>query len=276
MQLSEYRLGLGTWKMGDRKELHEQEREAILYAANSGTMLIDTAEMYGEGLSEQLIGDAIRDIPRDSVFVVSKVYPHNASKKKMRTSCLNTLKRLGIEYLDLYLLHWRGAVPLLETVAAFEELKQEGLIRAWGVSNFDVSDMEELWDVPGGDACTTNQVMYHIGSRGVEYDLLPWMQEKEVPLMAYCPLAHSAAYRKRITDNQVMQDIAEKHSASVFQIMLAFLARQNNVIAIPKASSIEHVKHNLASLQIQLTEEDLKQMNAEFPAPTEKTELDML
>lgn len=276
MQLNTFRLGLGTWKMGETPQCHKEELEAVRYAAEHGNMLLDTAEMYGEGRSERLIGEAIKGLPRESVFLVSKVYPHNASKAKMRAACQNSLQRMGVDFLDLYLLHWRGSVPLEETVEAFEGLKQEGLIRAWGVSNFDVSDMEELWRIPAGKNCAANQVMYHLGSRGIQYDLLPWMHQHGVPLLAYCPLAHSDAYRKSITEHPAVKEVAEAHGASVFQVMLAFIARQPNAIALPKSASVAHVKHNLESLQLKLTDEDWQKLDEAFPPPTKKTELDML
>lgn len=276
MKLSDFQLGMGTWKMGENQKPYQKEYEALSFALKNGITMLDTAEMYGNGNSELLIGDVLKSFPRESVFLVSKVYPHNASRSKMRTACENSLKRMGTTYLDLYLLHWPGDVPLEETVSAFEELKQEGLIRSWGVSNFDTADMKELWNVRGGSNCAANQVLYHVASRGVEYDLVPWMRENQVTLMAYCPLAHSDAYRRNITENPVLKQIAANHNASVYQIMLAFLFHQENTVALPKASSQKHIAENLESLKIKLTEEDLRKIDEAFPPPTTKTELDML
>ncbi|WP_283610705.1 aldo/keto reductase [Faecalispora anaeroviscerum] len=276
MELSDYKLGMGTWQMAENRSPGPEEHRALSFGIENGLTLIDTAEMYGSGSAEALVGEVIRPVRRDSLYLVSKVYPHNASRKKMKEACHASLRRLGTDTLDLYLLHWRGSVPLEETVSAFEELQREGCIQRWGVSNFDVADMEELWSVPGGDACGANQVLYHIASRGVEYDLLPWLCEHHVPLMAYSPLAHSACYRSAIAASAALREIAAEKKSSVYQVMLAFLVRQENVIAIPKASTAKHVAENLASLSIRLTPEDLRRIDKDFPPPTEKAELDML
>ncbi len=187
-------IGLGTWYLGENPATWNKELEALRTGIDTGMTLIDTAEMYGSGRSERLVGEAISGMNRESLFVVSKVLPQNAGKSRIFSSCRASLKRLGTSYLDLYLLHWRGGVPLSETVSCMEELKKEGLIRDWGVSNFDLEDMEELWQVKSGQKCLVNQVLYHMGSRGIEYSLLPWMESHHVSLMAYCPLAREEAY----------------------------------------------------------------------------------
>lgn len=276
MELNDYKLGMGTWQLAENRSPGAEERRALSFGIENGLTLIDTAEMYGSGSSENMVGEVIRTVRRDTLYLVSKVYPQNASLKKMKEACRASLRRLGTDYLDLYLLHWRGNIPLRETVAAFEELRREGSILRWGVSNFDTADMEELWGTPGGQACAANQVLYHMASRGVEYDLAPWLSSHGVPLMAYSPLAHGERYRSAIANSTQLREIAARHGVSVYQIMLAFLARQQNVVSIPKASSVKHVAENLASLNIRLTEQDLHQLDDAFPPPTEKTELDML
>lgn len=276
MELLDYKMGMGTWKLAENRSARSEEHKALSFGLENGLTLIDTAEMYGNGSSEELVGEVIHPFSRESIYLVSKVYPHNASKQKMKEACHASLRRLGTDTLDLYLLHWRGDIPLEETVAAFEDLKQEGCIRNWGVSNFDVADLEELWNIPGGNACAANQVLYHIASRGVEYDLLPWHREHRIPLMAYSPLAHGEHYRKSVAASTALQQIAKKHEASIYQIMLAFLAQQEYVISLPKAASLLHVKENRNSLNICLTAEDIKAINRDFAPPTQKTELDML
>lgn len=265
------RLGQGTWHIGENTGKHTQEVEALRHGIQLGVTLIDTAEMYGEGLSETLIGEAIQNIPRESLFLVSKVYPHNAGRKNIFKSCDASLKRLGVDTLDLYLLHWRGSVPLTETVECMEELVQQGKIRRWGVSNFDTEDMEELWSVPNGNHCSVNQVMYHLGSRGIEYDLLPWQQERKVPLMAYCPLAQGG----RLLKDKTVLEVAEKNHATASQILLRFLLHSPYVIAIPKAGSAQHALENAQAACESLSEEDYQVLSRAFPAPNYKTPLDM-
>jgi diketogulonate reductase-like aldo/keto reductase len=276
MKLSDFRLGLGTWMLGDNPKLYKTEKEVIKQAIKSGLKVIDTAEMYGAGRSESLIGDAIKSFKRKDIYLVSKVYPHNAGFKSMERSCLNSLKRLGTDYLDLYLLHWRGGIPLEETVAAFERLKSKGYIRGWGVSNFDADDMEELWSIKDGSKCIANQVLYHIGARGIEYDLIPWLQKHNVTLMAYSPLASNLSYRQEIIQNENIKSVAQKHNATVYQIMLAFAFRHPNTIAIPRTSSSEHLSENILSLNIQLDKQDMKLIDSAFPPPTQKTPLGII
>lgn len=270
------KLGQGTWYMGERKNLRQEEINALRQGIDMGMTLIDTAEMYGEGLSEELVGEAIRGYHREDLFLVSKVYPHNAGRKNIFASCRSSLERLGSTYLDLYLLHWRGGVPLKETVQCMEELKAEGLIRNWGVSNFDTDDMHELLSVPHGDQCVVNQVLYHLDSRGIEYDLLPFMKTKEIAVMAYCPMAHDLKSRRRVSENSAVREISLKHKITPEQLMLAFLMAQDSVCPIPKASTREHVEENAETLKISLTSDDLAVLESHFPRPNRKTPLDML
>ena len=237
--------------------------------------LIDTAEMYGSGKAEELIGRTIAGMKREELFLVSKVYPHNAGRKNIFKSCMASRQRMGVDYLDLYLLHWRGGIPLSETVACMEQLRKEGKIRRWGVSNFDTSDMEELWSVPGGKNCAVNQVLYHVASRGIEFDLLPWMREHKVPLMAYCPLAQGGDLRRGLYQNPVLNQIAKKHQATVSQVLLAFAVRDGSTIAIPRTGKKAHTLENAAADGLALTAEELQMIDREFPAPTKKVWLDM-
>jgi len=268
-------LGQGTWFLGERKASAEAEKEALTAGIQAGMTLIDTAEMYGNGKAEELIGRTIAGMKREDLFIVSKVYPHNAGRKNIFKSCMASMQRMGVDYIDLYLLHWRGGIPLSETVACMEQLKKEGKIRRWGVSNFDTADMEELWSVPNGRNCAVNQVLYHVASRGIEFDLLPWMREHKVPLMAYCPLAQGGDLRRGLYQNPVLNQIAGNHQATVSQVLLAFAVRDGNTIAIPRTGKKAHTLENAAADGLVLTEEELAMINREFPAPTRKVWLDM-
>lgn len=276
MKLTDCKLGLGTWMLGNNPQSYASEIEVIRQGIENGLKVIDTAEMYGEGRSELLIGEAIKPFKREDIYLVSKVYPHNASLKNMQKSCTNSLKRLGTDYLDLYLLHWRGGVPLEETVAAFEDLKSKGYIKDWGVSNFDTDDMQELWSIPNGSKCIANQVLYHIGDRGIEYDLIPWLEKNNVALMAYSPLASNPGFRQAIIQSPAILQVAQKHNASVYQIMLAFAVRHPNSIAIPRTSSLNHLQQNIQSQNIKLDDQDLKIINSAFPPPTRKVPLGII
>lgn len=269
-------LGQGTWFLGEKKFQEEQEKEALISGVQAGMTLIDTAEMYGNGKAEELIGKAIKGMDRSQLFLVSKVYPHNAGRKNIFKSCMASLERMGTDYLDLYLLHWRGGIPLSETVSCMEQLKKEGKIRRWGVSNFDTEDMEELWSVPGGKNCAVNQVLYHVASRGIEYDLLPWMREHHVPLMAYCPLAQGGDLRRGLYQSAVLKRIAENHGATIAQVLLAFVLRDGNTIAIPRSSKKEHTLDNAGADSLILTEEDLAAIDREFAPPARKVYLDIV
>lgn len=268
-------LGQGTWYMGENPRAKEQEIKALQLGIDLGMTLIDTAEMYGGGGAERVVGEAIQG-RRDEVFLVSKFYPSNASLSKVATACENSLKRLGTDHLDLYLLHWRGSVPFEETIEGLEKLKKEGKILRWGVSNLDTEDMDELYNAPNGQNCMTNQVLYHLGSRGIDFDLLPWQRERKMPIMAYCPIAQGGSLRRQLLNNPIIQDIANKHNVQPLQIVLAWCIRSNDVIAIPKASQAEHVIQNASVAAIELTAEDLSRLDQAFPAPTRKMHLDIV
>ncbi len=268
-------IGQGTWNMGDDASRRTEEIAALQAGIDAGMTLIDTAEMYGEGRSEELIGEAIRG-RRDEVFLVSKVYPHHAGGKKLVQSCEQSLKRLGTDHLDLYLLHWRGRIPLQETVEGMQRLIEAGKIRRWGVSNLDVDDMNELMRIEGAEQCVVNQVLYHLGSRGIEYDLLPWQQEHRMPVMAYSPLAQAGSLRRELIQHPIVQQIADEQDAEPFQIMLSWCIRSGSVMAIPKASTVEHARSNAESANIKLSEQQLRQLDEAFPAPQHKVPLDMI
>jgi len=263
-------LGIGTWNMGESKAEEAQEVASIRKAVELGMTVVDTAEMYADGQSEAVVGKAIAGL-RDDVFLVSKVYPFNASATGTIEACERSLKRLGVDHLDLYLLHWRGSHPLEETVAAFEKLKQAGKIRDWGVSNFDTDDMEELFDVESGRNCAVNQVLYNLSRRGVEYDLLPWCQGKGVPLMAYSPIEQG-----RILNNHELIRIAKAYQATPAQVALAFLLERDGVIAIPKSARSERVEENRGATDLDISDEDWAALDAAFPPPTKKMSLAML
>ena len=268
-------LGQGTWNMGDNPARREEEIQALRLGIELGMTVVDTAEMYGEGLSESLVGEAIKS-KREEVFLVSKVYPHNAGGDRLARSCEASLQRLGTDHLDLYLLHWRGRIPLAETVQGMEQLVTEGKIRRWGVSNLDTSDMQELMKVPGGDACAVNQVLYHIASRGIEFELQPWLQQQNIPLMAYSPLAQGGSMRKGMLENRVVQSVAKDYEVTPSQLILAWTIRKSGVLSIPKASSSSHVRENAAAASIYLREDTLAQLEEAFPAPVRKVPLDII
>ncbi|KAG5497729.1 hypothetical protein JKF63_03995 [Porcisia hertigi] len=269
-------LGQGTWRMGDNPERRASEVAALRAGIAAGMTLIDTAEMYGNGRSERLVAEAIKETPRDKLFIVSKVLPSNASRSRIFRSCYASLRNIGTDYLDLYLLHWRGDVPLSEAVSCMEELVQSGKIRRWGVSNFDVSDMKELWRVPSGKKCAVNQVLYHLGSRGIEYDLIPWHAQHNVPVMAYCPIAQAGELKPALYTSNAVQNVAARHSATVTQVLLAFVLHSGQVMAIPRSGSPAHTMENAAADDIELTDVDMAELNAAFPAPTHKTCLDVV
>jgi diketogulonate reductase-like aldo/keto reductase len=266
-------LGQGTWRMGENPARRQTEIGALRLGLDLGLTLIDTAEMYGEGAAEELIGEAIAD-RRAEVFLVSKVYPHNATCRGSVEACERSLQRLGTDYLDLYLLHWRGAVPLPETVETFQSLKQAGKIRDYGVSNFDLNDMEEAFGLPGGDEIATNQMLYNLVHRGIEQDLSPWCRHRGLPIMAYSPIGHSSTERRRMFDQPHVRSVASRHQATPAQVALAWLLRRD-IIAIPKASNPEHVRENRAALNLILTQEDLEELDQAFPAPRKKVPLEM-
>ncbi len=268
------KLGIGTWYLGEYN--YSTDLDALKTALDIGVTLIDTAEMYGSGKAEKLIGEAIEGVDREKLYLVSKVYPHNAGRNKIRTSLMKSMENMKVDYLDMYLLHWRGSVPLSETVACMEEFKKEGLIKNWGVSNFDTSDMKELFSVKDGDKCAVNQVLYHLGSRGVEFDLLPWLKEHNVPLMAYSPVAQGGDLKRSLLSNPILKSIAKKYKISVVELLLKFVLEQENMIAIPRSGSPEHIKQNWFIKDLKIDKADIEEMSREFPAPDRKTYLDMI
>jgi diketogulonate reductase-like aldo/keto reductase len=265
-------LGQGTWHMGENPRAHKDEVAALRLGIELGMTLIDTAEMYGEGGAEKVVADAIEG-QRDRVFVVTKVYPHNASRTELPKACERSLKRLRIDAIDLYLLHWRErSTQLAETVEAFEKLRAAGKIKRWGVSNFDVDDMEQLWSIESGANCAANQVLYNLENREIESGLLQWSQKNEIPIMAYSPVGHG----RGLLESATLKKIAKRHDATPSQIALAWVLRQSRVIAIPKASREKHVRENARSIEIELTNEDLADLDREFPSPKSRKSLPML
>lgn len=268
-------VGQGTWQLGEDPDRLDTEIESLRLGISLGMTLIDTAEMYGRGKSELLVGYAIQGLDREKLFLVSKVLPSNAGYKNIFKSCEESLERMKTDYLDLYLLHWRGEVPLEETVACMEELVDSGKIRRWGVSNFDRADMEELWNLKNSHDCAVNQVLYHAASRGIEFDLMPWMNERAMPVMAYCPLAIGGGLKKGLYQNPVLTGIARARGITTAQLILAFILRNNNVIAIPRTGKPEHVRQNAAAADIELTAEEIAAIDAEYPAPDHAVALDV-
>jgi diketogulonate reductase-like aldo/keto reductase len=270
-------LGQGTWRMGENTRAHKDEVAALRLGIELGMTLIDTAEMYGEGGAEKVVADAIED-QRDRVFVVSKVYPHNASRTELPKACERSLKRLRIDAIDLYLLHWRErSTRLEETVEAFENLRGAGKIKRWGVSNFDVDDMENLWSIENGTNCVADQVLYNLENREIESGLLPFLHQHSAKnyqpvVMAYSPVGHG----RGLLENATLRKIAKHHGGTTSQIALAWVLRQPGAIAIPKASSEKHVRDNARSIDIKLTKENLADLDREFPPPKSKKSLPML
>lgn len=260
-------LGQGTWTMGERRTRATREVAALTLGVDLGMTLIDTAEMYGDGGAEKVVARAI-GARRDEVFVVSKVYPHNAGRKSAISACERSLARLGIERLDLYLLHWRGRVPLAETIDAFERLRADGKIARWGVSNFAADDMRELFALPAGRHCAANQVLYHLGARGIEWELLSWMREHALPLIAYSPLGKGALVRDR-----KLAKIAKGIGAAPAAVALAWLLRHPGMIAIPESADLDHVRANRAAARLALGAQELAQLEAAFPPPAGPTPL---
>lgn len=268
-------LGIGTWHMGDQPAKQAAEIKAIQYGINHGLKVIDTAEMYGAGRSEILVGKAIAPYARQSLFLISKFYPQNATKSRMRQSLTASLKRLGTDYLDLYLLHWRGRVPLAETVAGLVALQQAGKIRHWGVSNFDQPDLLELQQITNGDQVAANEDLYNLGARGVEYDVLPWQQRQQLPFIAYSPVAQGDQ-RGQLVGNSVVKQIAQEQNATPYQILLAWTLRHPGVLAIPQTSQWQHMQANIAAANLRLTDKQLAAIDREFPAPTTKRPLEII
>jgi diketogulonate reductase-like aldo/keto reductase len=263
-------LGQGTWAMGEDTGKRQDEIAALRSGLDSGMTLIDTAEMYGDGAAEDVLGEAIRG-RRDEAFLVSKVLPHNASRAGTIAACEQSLRRLGTDRIDLYLLHWRGNVPLAQTLEAFEHLLRAGKIRHWGVSNFDVDDMQELDGVGADPAVATDQVLYNLTRRGIEYDLLPWCRQRAIPVMAYSPLEQN-----RLLGKPELRRIADQYGATPAQVALAWVLRGDGVIAIPKAATPSHVEQNRRALDIVLSIEDLAALDRVFPPPARKRPLEMI
>jgi diketogulonate reductase-like aldo/keto reductase len=263
-------LGQGTWHMGEDVRRRADELAALRVGIDLGMALIDTAEMYGDGATEELVGEAIAG-RRDQVFLVSKVVPTNASRSGTVAACERSLRRLGTETLDLYLLHWPGPWPLEETLEGFAALQRAGKIRHWGVSNFDLAEISDLYEMPGGDAVATDQVLYNLQWRGIEYDLLPWCLERGIPTMAYSPIEQG-----RLLDHPVLRHIAQRHDATPAQIALAWVVRRDRTCAIPKAGTVAHVRENRAALDILLTSRDLAALDRVFPTPAKPEPLAML
>jgi diketogulonate reductase-like aldo/keto reductase len=269
-------LGLGTWHMGEAARSHAAEVAAVRLAIEIGYRLFDTAEMYGEGGAETVLGRALNDalrageVTREQLFIVSKVYPHNASRAGTVAACERSCRRLGLDHIDLYLLHWPGSHPLAHTVAAFEALRGQGRIRHWGVSNFDTDDMAELWAVTDGRNCAANQVYYSLAKRGIEFDLLPWQAERQVATMAYCPIDQGTLAR-----STALQPIAKRLDATPAQVALAWLVSRGDVIAIPKALQAQHLRDNFAAASLQLDAQALAELDTLFAPPRRKVALAM-
>jgi diketogulonate reductase-like aldo/keto reductase len=262
-------IGQGTWRMGEKTSHKQAEIAALRLGIDLGMTLIDTAEMYGEGGAEKVVAEAIFG-RRDEVFLVSKFYPYNASYQGVIKACGRSLSRLKTDYLDLYLLHWRGSIPLSETLEALQYLKQVGKILDYGVSNFDTDDMEEALSLSGGDAIATNQILYNLMNRGIEWDLLPWCKQRNIPIMAYSPVEVSA-----FVNHPQLGAIALKHNATPTQIALSWLLKQDNVISIPKATNPNHIRENRTALDLDLTQEDFREIDRIFPPPNRKQTLAM-
>jgi diketogulonate reductase-like aldo/keto reductase len=260
--------GMGTWYMGEKAASRKAEVAALRHGLDLGLRLIDTAEMYGEGGAEEVVGEAIAG-RRDEAFVVSKVYPHNASRKGIAAACERSLRRLKTDRLDLYLLHWRGNVPFEETIAGFEALRAAGKIRHWGVSNLDIGDMEELWVL--SKAAQANQLLYNLSRRGIEWDLLPWLRERRIPVMAYSPIEQA-----RLLKNRALLEFSKRHGMTPAQAALAWLLANDDVIVIPKASNPAHLQENLGSIEKALTKEQLAELDRAFPPPRAPSPLEML
>ena len=271
-------IGQGTWYMGENLSPRADEVRALQQGVDLGLTLIDTAEMYADGEAEKVVGEALRG-RREQAFLVSKVYPWNAGRRSAIKACEDSLRRLGTDYLDMYLLHWPGSIPLEETLAAFEQLRNEGKIKRFGVSNFDIDELQQ-WHQLSGEDTAVNQVLYHLGSRGTEHSLLPWQRQQQITTMAYCPLAQGGRLRRELMSHPKLMDLAEELSISVPQLLLAWVIRplegKREVLAIPKAVQTQHVIDNATALAINLSEEVLAQLDNVFPAPNRKTPLDIV
>lgn len=263
-------LGQGTWGMGVGHKSTTYEADALRYGVEKGMTLIDTAEMYGDGGAERVVGEAMKG-QRDQIFLVDKVLPSNACKQRMQQACERSLKNLDSDYIDLYLLHWRGNFALEEVIECFETLKTQGKIKHWGVSNLDITDMEELANIAPQNTIMTDQVLYNLLRRGIEFDLLPWCEDHKMPIMAYSPIEQA-----RILKYPQLHQLAQKYEVTPAAIALAFVLRIENIIAIPKATTAQHIDENLKALEINLDDDDLQLLNRVFSPPMSKTRLEML
>lgn len=275
------KLGQGTWHMGENDLHKEREVKGLQHGISLGLNMIDTAEMYADGKAENIVGNAIRGMKREDLYLVSKVYPWNATKEHMYSSIERTLKLMETDYLDMYLWHWHEDEDMAEAVYCLEDLKAQGKIKRWGVSNFDVADMEELWSVPDGDKCCVNQVMYNLGARGIEFDLMQWQRERNVPFMAYCPVGQAGALvteagvsKAMLMNDERVLEVARSKGISVIQLLLAWVMRQPDMVAIPKAVGLDHIEENVAASNIVLTDEELALLDESFPAPTCKVPME--
>lgn len=275
------RLGQGTWQMGEDDAKRQREIDGLRFGIEQGLNMLDTAEMYAEGKAENILGNAIRGMERSRLYLVSKVYPQNANRHRIYSSLEKSLKLMETDYLDMYLLHWREDADLSEVVYCMEDLKDKGKIRRWGVSNFDVRDMEDLMKVPDGGNCCVNQVLYNLGSRGIEYDLIPWQRERNIPFMAYSPVGQAGALvtqdgvsKESLMTDKNVREVAARRGISIVQLLLAFVLRLPDMAAIPKAVGFDHIRENVSAASVELTEEDIEQLSSSFPTPKEKTDME--
>lgn len=260
-------IGIGTWAIGSDPSKRDQEIKAIRAGIDQGAQVIDTAEMYD---SEELVGEAIKSYDRKKLFLISKVLPSNASKRKLATSLEKSLQLLGTDYLDHYMLHWQGNYSFIETVMALEEQKKRGLIRSWGVSNLDTEELKQVLSLPSGKNCASNQVRYNLKDRGIEYDLLPYMREQSIPLIAYAPVAKGDTLGKKLSEQKVLIEISNQHNCDVYQLLLAWCIRDKRTIAIPKSSKVEHMVNNIKSAEITLSKQECALIDQYFVPPTKK------
>lgn len=272
--LNHGKLGMGTWYLGDRAATRQEEIAALRYGLEHGVSIIDTAEMYGNGRSENLVGEAIQPFARDSIYLISKVLPSNANRRNLERSLDASLRQLQTDYLDMYLYHWRGATPLAETVEMMENMVQKGKIKAWGVSNFDLEDMQELHEA-GGTNCETNEVLYHLGSRGIEFALKPWQDDHAISTIAYCPLAQAGDLQDDLLHYPAVRQVAAELNISVYQVLLCFTLARQNMVSIPRTSKTAHMKELVDCLAIRLSPEQYAALDEAYPAPQWRVPLDI-
>lgn len=268
-------IGIGTWHLGEGNQVQtEAEMQAIRYGLDHGINLIDTAEMYGEGLSESLVGNVMKDYHREDLQLISKFYPFHATPELIKTSLKASLKRLQTDYLDLYLLHWRGDTPLSETIFGLEQMVQTGLIKNWGVSNFDLADLKELSNLENGQNCRINEDLYNIGSRGIEYSILPWQKQHDMSFVGYSPFGSDGSEYLNI--KPVIKEMAQTKNISVHQLLLAWVIRNHDLLSIPKTGSVTHMQSNLAAIDVQFTEDELRLLDKYYPKPTQEPSLETI